>query len=579
VALQDSSAEVKPGKPKKPNPLIQLLKPYTGLVIVSFIIIVAANGANLFLPKLVGNYIDTFKTTGLNVTTYWILGILVVGILLLASLQTILSVYLSEKIARDLRQRIMNKLSNSSFRFINETGPSELITIFTSDVNNVKSIASSGIVYILTAIILLFGSCILMLTTDWFLGLIAISILPIIVAVFTFTFSRISPLFRKSQQNLGEINQVVNESIFGSTLVRVLNSKNWEFKKFETVNQKAQGISLNIVNLFSLLIPSINLVSNMAIILILYFGSQRINTGNLSLGEFASFITYFGLLITPIFILGFTSQQIGRGVISIDRIQKLLDAPNDEAEGTHTSEIRGEIEVKDLHLDLGGRNVLKGINFSIKPGTRTAILGPTGAGKSQLFSLLIGLTQPTSGDIYIDHVALHDWDKGNLLNQVGIVFQDSLVFKGSLKENIVFSNMVGEDNLKNAIYASKLDEFVETLENGINTQISERGSTLSGGQKQRLMLARSLALQPKILLLDDFTARVDNQTEADIWKRLKETYPDVTLVSITQKIDAIKDFDQVIVLMEGELVGIGTHQELLENNVDYQHIYSSQQTV
>jgi ATP-binding cassette, subfamily B, bacterial len=568
-------------KPKKPSSIVQIFKPYLGIFTFSLIIILFANGLNLVLPKLIGNYIDIYQQNQALLTnqSYLLLGLLVLGIFVLATVQTVMTIYLSEKIARDLRNKMINKISKSSFSFVNNIGASELITTFGSDVNNVKSIASQGLVYFLTAIILLIGSCIMLLITNWFLALIAISILPIVIVLFGFIFGRISPLFKKSQLNLSQINQVVNESIFGSSLVRVLNSQKWEEEKFKKVNGTARDISLEIVTLFSLLIPCINLVSNLAVVVILYVGGRQIVDSSLTLGQFTSFITYFNLLITPIFILGFTSQSFSRGFVSYARIEKVLDAPDEAENGNHKAEIKGNIAVKDIDLDMGGRMVLQKINFEIKPGTRTAILGPTGAGKSQLFNLLIGLSQPTSGEVMIDGVALSDWDRDNLLSQIGLVFQDSLVFRGSIRENIVFSNLVSQENLNNAVYTSKLDEFVDALENGLETNISERGSTLSGGQKQRLMLARSLALRPKILLLDDFTARVDNQTEQEIWQRLKQNYPQITLVSITQKIDAVKDFDQIIVLMEGELVGVGTHEQLLKTNPEYQQIYSSQQTV
>jgi ATP-binding cassette subfamily B protein len=569
----------RPQRPKSTATMTKLFKPYTGIVVVSLVVILLSNGFNLLLPKLVGNYIDAFQSNPNGSQNYLILAILVIGIFLVATLQIVITTYLSEKIASDLRGQLINKISNSSFSFVNKIGPSELITTFSSDITNVKSIASQGLVYFLTAVILLIGSCIMMLITNWYLALIAMSILPIVIGVFVFIFSQISPLFRKAQLNISQINQVVNESIFGSSLIRILNSQNWEEEKFKKVNEKARNISLEVVNLFSLLIPSINLVSNLAVVVILYIGGRQIVDSSLTIGQFTSFVTYFNLLITPIFILGFTSQSFSRGFVSYARIQEVLDAPDQVYDGEHKAEIKGDITVKDLNLVMGGRQVLKDINFSIKSGSRTAILGPTGAGKSQLFNLLIGLSDPTSGEIMIDGINLKEWERDNLLSQIGMVFQDSLVFRGSIKENIVFSNLVSNENLNNAIYTSRLDEFVDSLESGLETQVSERGATLSGGQKQRLMLARSLALEPKVLLLDDFTARVDNQTEQEIWRRLKQNYPTITLVSITQKIEAVKDFDQIIVLMEGELVGIGTHEQLLKTSSEYQQIYSSQQTV
>jgi ATP-binding cassette subfamily B protein len=572
--------ESKAEKRKLKNPIAQILSPYLGLLSLTLFVIIVANLLNLFLPRLIGNYIDQFQNlTNLGPQEYTVLGVVTLSIFVFTLLQTFFSIYLAEKIARDMRQNMIDKLSRSSYRFINNIGLNELITSFTSDITNVKQLASQGITSLLTAVILLIGSIVMMLITNFNLGLIAISVLPIIIGVFILIFRLITPLFQYIQKNISRINQAVNENIFGASLIRVLNSQKWEKEKFSSVNKDAKDLNVKIVNLFSLLIPAINFVSNAAIVLIIWVGGNQVVEGSLTLGEFTAFITYFNLLITPIFILGFTSQGFSRGLVSYTRIEKVLAAPSQDVSGTHVGAIKGGLKVENISLEIAGRKILKNVSFEINPGTRTAILGPTGAGKSQLFTILIGLFQATSGSVFVDDIELKDWDKDSFLSQVGIVFQDSLVFKGSLRDNIIFSNIETEENINNAVYTSKLDDFVESLENGLDTQISERGQTLSGGQKQRLMLARSLAIKPKILLLDDFTARVDNQSENEIWKRLKTNYPETTLVSITQKIDAIKDFDQIILLMEGELLAIGTHFDLLQKSPEYKQIYASQQTL
>ncbi len=560
--------------------IIKLLKPYWLLFSISLVIIVVANTLNLLLPRLIGDFIDQYNVSNqLAYNNYVALAGLIVGIFVLATVQVFINIYLSELMARDMRRDLMEKISKSSYRFVNETGPNNLLTNFTSDISNVKSIASQGIVYFLTAIILLIGSCVMLFLTNTYLAMFAVGILPIVIVVFIYIFSRVTPLFSASQENIGKINQVVNENIFASSLVRILNSQGWEQRKFSKVNANSRDISLNIVNLFSLLIPTINLVSNMAVVLILYIGGRQIISNQLTVGEFTSFITYFNLLITPIFILGFTSQSFARGLVSFTRIQEVMKAQSQPHSGNYHAEIKGGFEINNLELTIKGDSILDNLNFTIKAGSKTAILGPTGAGKSQLFNLLIGLNPPTSGKINLDGVDLQEWSQDSLLSQVGIVFQDSLVFQGNILDNISFSEKILQSNIDKAIYTSKLDDLILELPDGLMTQVSERGSSLSGGQKQRLMLARSLVLNPKVLLLDDFTARVDNATEREIWQRLKDNYPQTTLISITQKIDSIKDFDQIIVLMEGELIGIGTHDQLLKSSPEYKQIYQSQQTV
>jgi ATP-binding cassette subfamily B protein len=234
--------------------------------------------------------------------------------------------------------------------------------------------------------------------------------------------------------------------------------------------------------------------------------------------------------------------------------------------------------VQDLVLSHGERNVLKGVSFDIAPRTRTAILGPTAAGKSQLLYAMTGLLTPTSGQVFYDGLPIDDYTRDSLYAQIAFVFQDSNLFNLSLRENIAFNAKVDEAQLNKAIETAELGAFIAGLPQGLDTVAAERGLSLSGGQKQRLMLARALATNPKILFLDDFTARVDVQTETRILANVRQNYPDLTLISITQKIDPIKDFDQIILLMEGEVLAVGAHDELCRTSPEYGQILRSQRS-
>jgi len=218
------------------------------------------------------------------------------------------------------------------------------------------------------------------------------------------------------------------------------------------------------------------------------------------------------------------------------------------------------------------------VSFSAKPGTRTAISGPTAAGKTQMLYVLIGLLQPSSGTVTYDGELVDAYDQEALRRQVGFVFQDSILFNLTLRENIAFSETASDEDLKRAIDAAELHDFIGTLPQGLDTVVSERGSSLSGGQKQRVMLARALALNPKVLLLDDFTARVDATTEQSILKNIQEQYPGITLISVTQKIASVENYDQIVLLMEGEVLARGTHGKLLETSPEYVQIYDSQRS-
>lgn len=340
---------------------------------------------------------------------------------------------------------------------------------------------------------------------------------------------------------------------------------------------------MKIVNQISALIPVITLLANATVMIIIWFGGKLVAEGGLTIGEFSAFFSYSALFIWPLFVLSFVGTMISRGNVSLGRIRTVLEAPIEEETGTLKAEVKGDIEFKEVTLnytDEGGaeRTVLKDISFSIKAGTRNAIVGPTAAGKTQLFYLLSGLIKPSKGEILIDGKPIETYDSDSLLSQIGLVFQDSIMFNTSFRDNIAFSTDKAGILLIKALETSELTDLVESLPRGLDTLVSERGTSLSGGQKQRLMLARALAIDPKILLLDDFTARVDQATENSILKNVAKNYPNVTLVSITQKVEPIRSYDQIIVVMEGELVATGTHTELIKDLFEYKQIYESQQT-
>jgi ATP-binding cassette subfamily B protein len=371
---------------------------------------------------------------------------------------------------------------------------------------------------------------------------------------------------------------VINESIIGASLIRVINAQQTESNKFLDANANALNVGLSILRLFATLIPIINLVSNLAMLTILALGGHFVITGSMTLGDFAAFNSYLSILIFPIMMIGFMSNIIAQASASYARINSVLDAPVPEERGIIREKLKGNIELKDISLSYEQKEVLKNVSFRIKAGSRTAVLGPTAAGKSQLVYLLTNLIRPDHGKIIIDGHEISQFDKESFHSQVGLVFQDSVIFNMSLRENIAFSDKVTDESLQKAIATAELTEFIDSLPHKLDTIVSERGTSLSGGQKQRIMLARALAVNPTILLLDDFTSRVDRTTERKILCNLENNYPGLTLLSITQKVSSIKDFEQIILLMEGEIIARGPHKELLQSCPEYVQIYNSQKS-
>jgi ATP-binding cassette subfamily B protein len=364
----------------------------------------------------------------------------------------------------------------------------------------------------------------------------------------------------------------------GAALIRVLYSQQPEEEKFKIANLQAKSIGLNIIKLFSSMIPLINFLANMAALVILALGGYYVINGRMTLGNFSAFINYLAIFIFPILLIGFMSNIIAQASAAYQRIFEVLSLPERAEVGTKLADLRGNVAVKKVSMKIDEKFVLKDISFVAEGGSKTAIIGPTAAGKTQLLYLLTGLTFPTGGVIEYDGIKISDYDVDSLHQQIGFVFQDSVIFNLTLRENIAFNATVTKENLNKAIATAELEDFVSALPEKLETVVSERGGNLSGGQKQRVMLARALALNPRVLLLDDFTARVDSITEKKILDNVQRNYPGLTLISVTQKISAVEHYDQIILLMEGELLAKGKHDDLLQTSPEYVQIFNSQRS-
>lgn len=567
------------GESRKKPGISSLLKPYKGMIAILLLMALLSNGINLLLPRLIAKGIDGYSLHGILqhslVIEFCIYATL---IFVFTLLQSILQTYASERVAFDLRQKLSDKISRQSALYIQQTNPSKLLTNLTSDVDSIKMFVSQAIVAITSSLIIIIGASILLFMINWQLAIAVVAIVPIIGGTFFFVLSKVRILFKKSREVIDWLNKVINESILGAALIRVVNAQQLEYDKFLAANTDARNYGLSILRLFAGLVPIITFTANMAVLAVLALGGHFVITGSMSLGDFAAFNSYIALLIFPILVIGFMSNIIAQANASYQRIQGVLNTPDTIDSGRITTPIHGEIELKNVTVLYGQKTVLKNISFKLNAGTRTAIIGPTAAGKTQLLYLLTGLIKPDSGSVEIDGKNIDRYNKETFHSQVGFVFQDSIMFNMSLRENIAFSNTVTDDLLEKAINTAELSNFIQTLPQKLDTEVSERGTSLSGGQKQRIMLARALAINPKILLLDDFTARVDASTEQNILQNVRNNYPDLTLLSVTQKIAAIESYDQIMLLMEGELIAQGTHAQLLETCPEYVQIYQSQRS-
>ena len=565
-------------KPKQPG-ISSLLKPYRGMIFLLVLLALLSNGINLLIPRIISQGIDAYTNHQFDMGHIVRIFALAAGsIFIFSYLQSIVQTYASERVARDLRTRLSDKISRQSHAFVQNSNPSKLLTNLTSDIDSIKMFVSQAIVSISSSLIIIIGVAILLLSINWRLGLIVLLIVPAIGGTFFYTLRKAKPFFTQGREVIDWLNKVINESILGSALIRLINSQQLEYNKFIDANTKALGLGVSIVRLFATLIPVIIFTASLASLSILVLGGHFVIAGNMSLGNFAAFNSYLTMLIFPILIIGFMSNVIAQSTASWARVNQILMAPDTIDSGTIKEALKGEIELKDVSVAYGEKMALKNISFRLQAGSRTAVIGPTAAGKSQLLYLLTALIKPSTGSILYDGRDIDDYQKDSFHQQIGFVFQDSIIFNLSIRENIAFSDTVTNESLQLAIETAELSDFIESLPDKLNTIVSERGSSLSGGQKQRIMLARALAVNPRVLLLDDFTARVDANTEKKILDNVEKNYPGLTLLSVTQKIAAIEEYDQIMVLMEGEMIASGKHALLMETSPEYVQIYNSQQS-
>lgn len=571
---KDKSA-LQAGKPS----VFSLLKPYKGMVALLILFALAGNGINLVIPTIISRAIDSFSAGNpdLRATAVAFL-IAAFFILLFTYLQSVVQTLTSEKAARDLRSRLSDKISRQSFAYIQDSNPSKLLTNLTSDIDSIKMFISQAVVSIFSSLFIIVGASILLLSINWRLALAVLGIIPVIGGAFFMVLKKVRVLFRRSREVIDWLNRVISESIMGAAIIRVLNSQQYEYRKFIEANGTSRDLGLAILSLFAALIPVITFVSNLAMLTILTLGGHFVISGSMSLGNLAAFNSYISILIFPILVIGFMSNIISMATASYQRIAVVLDASVPAETGTIQKTLTGGIELHNIIVRYGEKEVLKQVSLTIEPGTRTSIIGPTAAGKTQLLYLMAGLIHPDSGSVTYDGEPLSSLDKDSFYRQMGLVFQDSVLFNLSMRENIAFNESVTAELLEKAIETAELKNFIDTLPDQLETIVSERGTSLSGGQKQRIMLARALALNPRILLLDDFTSRVDRRTERRIIANVTRNYPGITIVSVTQKIASAEQDDQIILMMEGEILARGSHTGLLGTSPEYVQIYNSQRS-
>ncbi len=492
----------------------------------------------------------------------------------------IFSAMASMSMGGNLRQGIFDKIQTLAFGDIDKFKTGSLITRLTNDVTQVQNMVLMGLRIMVRAPLMCIGGIIMAFSLSRQLSSVFLIIIPVIFIGVVFIVNKSVPMFSKVQENIDKVNLVMRESILGMRVVKAFNMEKKQKERFKDSNEELMNSSIKAQNTTILLWPLITLVMNLTVVAVLWFGGNLVNIGGIETGKIMAFINYLIQIMNSLMMVIMIIINLSRAKVSAKRINELLDSTpaikyNDE--GIYIENY--DVEFKNVHFKYNpsGECVLKNINFKVNEGQVVGIIGATGSGKSSLVSLIPRLYDTTEGRVYIGGVDVRELNIKELRENIGIVLQENILFSGTIKDNIGFGVIeTTEEELKQVSIDAQAYEFIDGKEDGYGSIVEQRGKNLSGGQKQRLSIARTLIKNPKILILDDSSSALDMTTEARLQRAIRERMKGSTLFIIAQRITAVMDADQIIVLDEGEISGIGNHEELLKTNEIYSSIAVSQ---
>jgi len=543
------------------------------------------NSANLYTPQLLRQLIDE-GISALNMQRIWFVSALLVGIAIARGLFNFLHGYWTEAtsqgIAYNLRNDIFEKLQHLSFSYHDRAQTGKLMTRMTSDVEMVRMFAGIGLLQLVSALVLLIGTLVILFSMNVVLTLIFIGMLPLIGGIFVVFISRIMPLSRTVQQKLSNLNTVLQENLAGIRVVKAFAREDFEHDRFSSSNIELLDENVKLIKAFSSFFPLIFLIANLGTVGVVWIGGLQVIGQELTLGELVAFLGYQGFFLMPIFMFGFIGSSLSRAEASAERIFEVLDASSEVVDkpGAYIlPPVEGQVSFEDVSFRYAGsdQDVVSGLSFEVLPNQTVAILGKTGSGKSSIINLIPRFYNASQGRIMIDGHDVCDVTLQSLRSQIGIVLQETTLMTGTIRENIAYGKPDATiEEIEEAAKIAQAHEFILDQVNGYDTVVGERGVGLSGGQKQRITIARTLLLDPRILILDDATSSVDAETEYKIQKALEELRQGRTSFIIAQRISTVRNADLIILLDQGELAAKGSHAELLQTSELYTEILETQ---
>ncbi len=565
--------------------IFRYLKPYIIFAILAPIAMIGEVLMDLFLPRIMSKIVDV----GLGEGKSEIIlpsGLLMLGLTIIGGICGFASAGFasaaSQGFSDDLRRDCFKKIMDLSFQQTDKFSTGSLVTRITNDIDLVKNLVSMSVRMLIRTLMHFVGGIIFLLTINPSFGFILLIALPIELIIIIIFIWKVSPMFLKVQLKLDDVNAVVQENVGGARVVKAYNREEFEKERFEQANNNLCMTNLKVQKIMAYLSPILSIIMYTTIVLVIYFGGRNVILGNgLKVGQVMSSITYISQILMSLTMLGMMFQTITRATASIKRINEILNETKIILDGEESLEkVKGYVRFDDVTFRYpltSGEPALSNISIEVKPGETLAILGATGSGKSSLVNLIPRFYDVSSGSITIDGVDIKDLKIKSLRDNIGVVFQKTELYTGTIEENIKWGN--SDATFQDVVAACKIaqaDDFIRGFKDGYNTVIGEKGSSLSGGQRQRLAIARALVKKPAFLIFDDATSALDLKTEAALYKALRQNLKDTTIFLVAQRIASAKGATKIVVLDDGKIASIGTNDELLKTSKIYQDIYNSQ---
>jgi ATP-binding cassette subfamily B protein len=565
--------------------LFRLLKPYRLKILGILLLLFLTAMADLSLPTLLADIVNKGVVSG-NVAYIMRIGGLMVLIAVFGISCSGASNYISSGVSlgfsRILRSRIFSKVESFSLHEFDAVGTSSLVTRTTNDVTQVQQSLIMMLSIMVRAPIMCVGGIIMAVSRDAHLSLVFAVAIPVLAALIISIAMMGVPLFKEMQKRLDRLNMVVRERLSGIRVVRAFDREAHEKERFENASRGILEISLKLAGLMSAMMPIMMVIMNFTMIAIIWFGGLRVEAGHMQVGDIMAFTQYVLQILFALMLLSMLFIVIPRAQASAVRINEVLEMNpeiNDPVEPKAAAEVKGHVEFRDVSFRYHGaeQDAVSEVSFNAGPGEVTAIIGGTGSGKSTLVNLIPRFYDVGSGCVMVDGHDVRNMTQEDLRSRIGFVPQKAVLFTGTVRDNIKFgSNEIDDDSLIKAARIAQSLEFIEGMQDGFDSQISQGGINLSGGQKQRLSIARAVARKPDIYIFDDSFSALDFKTEAGLRSALKKETARCTVIIVAQRVTSVMDADRIIVLDDGKIAGIGTHKELLENSEVYREIVYSQ---